>query len=236
MDNMFNGATSFDQRQILRWNVDKVQFFTTMFSGATPMLAMRFLATPTKATFAKLSGGDDIKHVVRQYLGTIFDSVNTVNNFVHTERPLGPISGWDVSNVTDMSSLFLNQTTFNDDIGDWDTSSVTTMCDMFSGATTFNQDIGDWDTSSVTTMCHVCAALAEHPTTEEVSGKSTLSAGAIGGIAAVVAAAVAALVATAVLLAKKRSSSTVPRLSTSSARLRAPLRSRIRSTLSSPRH
>jgi hypothetical protein len=54
-----------------------------------------------------------------------------------------------------------------------------------------------------TTDVAVSAALAEQPTTEEVSGKSTLSAGAFGGIAA----AVAALVAAAVLLAKKRSSS-----------------------------
>lgn len=54
-----------------------------------------------------------------------------------------------------------------------------------------------------TTDVAVSAALAEQPTTEEVSGKSTLSAGAFGGIAA----AVVALVAAAVLLAKKRSSS-----------------------------
>jgi surface protein len=59
---------------------------------------------------------------------------------------------WDVSLVTDMSSLFFDKVSFNADISRWDTSSVTTMHRMFRGARAFNQDIGAWDTSSVTTM------------------------------------------------------------------------------------
>ena len=54
--------------------------------------------------------------------------------------------------VTDMSSLFSNNTSFNSDIGFWDTSSVTDMSMMFNGARAFNQDIGNWDTSLVTNM------------------------------------------------------------------------------------
>ena len=54
--------------------------------------------------------------------------------------------------VTNMSNLFLNNTSFNSDIGFWDTSSVTDMSDMFRGAAVFNQDIGSWNTSSVTDM------------------------------------------------------------------------------------
>jgi surface protein len=62
------------------------------------------------------------------------------------------ISGWDTSSVTDMSDMFYRATTFNQDIGGWNTSSVTAMYDMFHSATTFNQDIGGWNTSSVTDM------------------------------------------------------------------------------------
>ena len=54
--------------------------------------------------------------------------------------------------VTDMSSLFQEQNSFNDNISSWDTSSVTNMYSMFQQTDTFNQNIGLWDTSSVTNM------------------------------------------------------------------------------------
>ena len=66
----------------------------------------------------------------------------------------GPVEmpDWDVSMVTDMSSLFNGKRQFNADISRWDVSSVTTMQGMFYMADPFNQNIGTWDTSSVTTM------------------------------------------------------------------------------------
>ena len=64
----------------------------------------------------------------------------------------GVISDWDVSQVTNMSDLFIDKTTFNDDISNWDVSGVTDMRRVFGGATSFNQDIGAWNVSSVTTM------------------------------------------------------------------------------------
>ena len=54
--------------------------------------------------------------------------------------------------VTDMSDLFKNQNSFNQNISSWDTSNVTTMHGMFDNARAFNQNIGSWDTSSVTDM------------------------------------------------------------------------------------
>ena len=43
----------------------------------------------------------------------------------------GPIADWDVSAITDMSSLIYNLKNFNADISNWDTSSVTNMYRMF---------------------------------------------------------------------------------------------------------
>ena len=64
----------------------------------------------------------------------------------------GHISEWDVSRVTNMSTLFKDKYTFNDDISRWNVSSVTDMSDMFNGAVMFNQPIGNWDVSNVTNM------------------------------------------------------------------------------------
>ena len=62
------------------------------------------------------------------------------------------IGSWDVSKVTKMRYMFAEQRQFNQDIGSWDVSKVTDMYVMFSGAKAFNQDIGSWDVSKVTNM------------------------------------------------------------------------------------
>jgi surface protein len=62
------------------------------------------------------------------------------------------IGHWDTSNVTDMNDMFRAATSFNQDIGNWTTSSADSMSKMFKRATVFNQDIGNWDTSNVTDM------------------------------------------------------------------------------------
>lgn len=55
------------------------------------------------------------------------------------------ISGWDVSNVTDMRWMFANNAHFNQDISGWDVSNVDNMFEMFSGNTAFNQDLSAWE-------------------------------------------------------------------------------------------
>ncbi len=62
------------------------------------------------------------------------------------------ISGWDVSNVTNMSQMFRILRNFNQDISGWDVSNVTDMSFMFDLAESFNQDISGWDVSNVTDM------------------------------------------------------------------------------------
>jgi hypothetical protein len=91
----------------------------------------------------------------------------------------GDISGWDVSQVTDMAGLFspLDEplegdygsyyyedyageapappgvlTTCNPNIGPWGVSSVVNMERMFYGAEAFNQELGGWNVSSVLNM------------------------------------------------------------------------------------
>ena len=68
------------------------------------------------------------------------------------EAKYGHISDWDVSQVTYMSSLFKDASSFNDDIGNWDVSNVVLMGALFHNATSFNQDISGWHVSNVKSM------------------------------------------------------------------------------------
>jgi surface protein len=54
------------------------------------------------------------------------------------------ISGWDVSNVTTMESMFEEAYAFNQPIGNWDVSEVTAMDYMFYNATDFSQNLSTW--------------------------------------------------------------------------------------------
>lgn len=63
-----------------------------------------------------------------------------------------PIGQWCVSNVTDFSKIFFNQTEFNEDISEWDTSQAKNMHGMFEMATRFNQPLDSWSVSNVEDM------------------------------------------------------------------------------------
>ena len=106
-----------------------------------------------------VKNGDDVSKVVTSLITDMSDIFNpgriykitqaTYKNFKTFNQD---ISSWDTSNVTNMSTMFVNAKSFNQDIGSWDTSNVTDMSAMFYNATSFNQDIGSWNTSNVTTM------------------------------------------------------------------------------------
>ena len=72
----------------------------------------------------------------------------------------GPMSDWDVSDITSMNRLFggydggwRHRPHFNEDLSRWNVSRVTDMLETFYGATAFTgAGIGCWDVSSVTNM------------------------------------------------------------------------------------
>lgn len=62
------------------------------------------------------------------------------------------ISEWDVSRVKDMSSMFWRLASFNQDLSRWNVSNVEDMRSMFCGASSFNQNINQWNVSNVENM------------------------------------------------------------------------------------
>jgi len=63
-----------------------------------------------------------------------------------------PIGQWDVSEVTNMSAVFMGHTNFNEPLNTWNVSNVTSMKMMFSGCKRFNQPLDQWNVGRVTDM------------------------------------------------------------------------------------
>ena len=66
-----------------------------------------------------------------------------------------PIGDWDVSNVTDMSSLFFDDEMFNEPLDNWDVSNVTNMRSMFMNCINFEQSLNEWKVNNVTSMANM---------------------------------------------------------------------------------
>ena len=66
------------------------------------------------------------KTIIADNISNILYNWGTDQQFA-IEAEYGNISNWDVSNVTDMSFLFFNNNSFNEDISNWDVSNVTNM-------------------------------------------------------------------------------------------------------------
>ena len=62
---------------------------------------------------------------------------------------MGDISKWDVSNVTNMGSMFYGCKAFNQNISKWNVSKVINTDRMFFGCESFNQNISNWNVSNV---------------------------------------------------------------------------------------
>ena len=77
---------------------------------------------------------------------------NMYSMFNNTESFNQPLEKWNVSNVTNMSGMFNHTESFNQPLEKWNVSNVTDMHDMFSEAEAFNQPLEKWNVSNVTDM------------------------------------------------------------------------------------
>ncbi len=114
----------------------------------------RYTAVDRADLLQKVTDGDNDFDCICTTLITDLSSVFSGENSFNQD-----ISSWDTSNVTDTSFMFQDANAFNQDISNWDVSSVidmNNMFNMFGGSTSvFNQDIGDWDVSNVQNMYRI---------------------------------------------------------------------------------
>jgi surface protein len=183
MGYMFKSATVFNQN-ISSWNVTKVtpkppNYFSTGSAltnanspfaiylnldanGVTVKYVESSIATVPTFVYANPRGtgsewfavvNDTSLAMITDY--AIYLSSGSGRTYFTTSGNVVPFKNIVTTLVTNMSSLFEDAFTFNQNIGSWDTSNVTTMSRMFNGASEFNQDISAWNTAKVTNMINI---------------------------------------------------------------------------------
>ncbi|MEP1151296.1 MAG: BspA family leucine-rich repeat surface protein [Balneola sp.] len=141
MDEMFEGAIRFNQ-PIGSWNVSRVYDFGAMF-------AETWLFNQDISSWDMSSA---------QSTHRMFDRALSFNNGNTPGQKTKTVNGVEVT-----TSL------------DWDVSNVTNMASMFQGAESFNQDISNWDVSNVKYFDTAPAENSDTATKEAVSSSSNNS-------------------------------------------------------------
>ena len=92
---------------------------------------------------------------------------------IYGVKDLSPITNWNVSNVTNMSSMFSNCEIDNlNPISNWNVSNVTNMYYMFCGCSelTDASGINNWDITKVTNFNSMFYKCSTHPEFTKVTG------------------------------------------------------------------
>ena len=159
MQTMFESATSFNQ-DLSSWNVVRVGSICTRFEVSAGAWTLPKPSLPASCIGFTISTNGV---TVLCPIATLGDT-GVVKGVTYTKRDRqgllelkaaandAELAKSCTSGVTDMSGMFKDAASFNEDIGSWDTSSVTTMEEMFNGASTFNKDVSKWNTAAVTSM------------------------------------------------------------------------------------
>ncbi|TKA58893.1 hypothetical protein MBOVa_7050 [Mycoplasmopsis bovis 8790] len=85
-------------------------------------------------------------------LWDIKNVTNLTSTFVEAHNFNQSLENWNTINVTNMTSTFSAATKFNGSLKNWKTDNVKSMYSMFAGAENFNQDINHWNVKKVDDM------------------------------------------------------------------------------------
>ena len=184
MSALFSNNTAFNQ-SLANWDTSSVTGMAYFFqnSAYSQWSSMSGWDTSNvQSMFYAFAGGNSLTNInlpnfITSGVGTLFGMFNGIRWDNHPRFTNGGswLSTWDVSTVTDMTSMFRNHwynsnlgisnwdvgrvrsmsnmfvnSQHNVDISNWDTSSCQNMSSMFYWNWNFNRDISSWDVSKVT--------------------------------------------------------------------------------------
>ena len=137
MESMFRDARAFNQN-LNSWNTSKVTNMSSMFRDAKVFNGnISNWDTLSVTSMASMFYGAEV------FNQPIFNNINGTNI-------------WLTNNVTDMSSMFREARLFNQNVGGWNVSKVADMSYMFFNAWSFDNNqsdsINNWKTDSATDM------------------------------------------------------------------------------------
>lgn len=137
-----------------KWDVSKVEFFRSMIREAV--------------NFNDNLGNWNMSRATN--IGQMFRGSATVAPYgVFNNGGSNTLKNWDLSNNTDLNTVFFNQRFFNQEVGTWNTSKVVDMQFLFASGTPIatiplsagaftnggSDSIKNWDTSKVTNMSSI---------------------------------------------------------------------------------
>jgi surface protein len=170
MSNMFAGFfnvgfTTFNQ-DISNWNVSNVTTMNSMFTYNNAFnQTISGWNVPKVNNFGSMFTASRYNQPLNLLNIGGDASVTTINMssmFLRNGYFNQDISMWNTSKVTNMSFMFYNDnapvSTFNQPIGTWNVGNVTNMSAMFQGAFAFNESLENWDVSKVTNMSSMFAS------------------------------------------------------------------------------
>jgi surface protein len=170
MSNMFAGFfnvgfTTFNQ-DISNWNVSNVTTMAGMFTYNNAFnQTISGWNVPKVNNFGSMFTASRYNQPLNLLNIGGDASVTTINMssmFLRNGYFNQDISMWNTSKVTNMSFMFYNDnapvSTFNQPIGTWNVGNVTNMSAMFQGAFAFNESLENWDVSKVTNMSSMFAS------------------------------------------------------------------------------
>jgi surface protein len=148
-----NSGDKLKIREILQWGDNTFFQFTGTFYGCSNLVLTNVTGsqpTITNATFmfADCTSITTINNLNSWNMSSITDTTSMFQNCSSFNQSL---SGWNVSNVVNTSSMFYKASSFNQSINNWNVSGVTNMNRMFRDSI-YNQPLSGWNVSNVTNM------------------------------------------------------------------------------------